>query len=305
MSARKDAPDGIVIYRKSWETAQMFKGNEEAAGRLLIAVADYFLDGVEPEFSDLAMKLAFANFKADIEQGWKRFNSKCEAARNRQNPTKTDRIRKNPTESNTEPVNLSESVIMDIVNSETDTDRQNPTESERIHEQPTESVNDREKPNHTEFEGCSENLTTEAAVNGSQQLTKDVNLRDIEKSQSVSQSDKSGSGGDGPTDGQTFSTPTNIKTAWTKYYMRNMSASDELGIKALLDIGYSEKQIIDNIRDTAEYKPTYPLRYLKKALQEETPTRSPDSPDLQDARVSERERENYRRFQEYLESTHI
>lgn len=293
MSARKDAPDGIVIYRKSWEAAQMFKGNEEIAGRLLIAVADYFLDGVEPEFSDLAMKLAFANFKADIEQGWKRFNSKCEAARNRQNPTKTDRIRKNTEEYDKGRVNLSESVIMDIVNSETDTDRQNPTES----------VNDREKPNHTEFEGCSENLTTEAAVNGSQELTEDVNLRDIEKSQSVSQSDKSGSGSDEltdrPTDGQTFLTPPQIKTVWARCYGRSMSGSEEIGMQALLDSGYSEQQIIDKIRDSAEYRPSYPLQYLRKALKEKQPARSPLE------KVSEREREIASKFEEYLKSTII
>lgn len=295
MSARKEAPDGIVIYRKSWEIAQMLRDNRNAAGDLLIAVADYFVDGTEPEFTDIAVKMAFANFKADIEQGFRRFYNKCEAARNRQNPTKTDRIRKNPEEYNKDRVNLSESVIMDIVNSETDTDRQNPTET----------VNDREKPNHTEFEGCSE--TTEAAVNGSQQLTKDVNLRDIEKSQSVSQSDKSGSEGDEltdrPTDGQTFSTPTNIKTAWAKYYGRNMSTSEEIGVQAFLDTGYSEKQIIDKIRYTAEHRPSYPLQYLRKALSEiPISTRSPYTPD---PRVSDREREIASKFEEYLKSTII
>lgn len=303
MSKRKDAPDGIVIYNKSWKMGQMLKENRDAGADLFFALCDYIVDGTEPEFKDLAAKMAFASFEADIQQGLRRFYNKCEAARNRQNPTKTDRFQKNPEEYDKDRVNLSESVIMDIVNSETDTDRQNPTESERIHEQPTESVNDREKPNHTEFEGCSENLTTEAAVNDSQKPTEDVNLRDIEKSQSVSQSDKSGSGGyeltDRPTDGQTFSTPTNIKTAWAKYYKRNMSVSDEIGVQALLDSGYSEQQIINNIRDTAEYEPSYPLRYLRKALQEERPTRSPS------AKVSEREREIASKFEEYLKSTII
>lgn len=315
MSKRKEAPDGIVIYRKSWETLSMFSDDEAEAGRLMLAVSKYFLTGEETEFKDRSMRIAFAQFKSDIAQGWKRFNAKCESARRDKNPTLTNKNQNNriipdepdePDDADDDRIMLDESVMMDIVNSETDRNHMNrmmphepddaessgknrmmrnePDEIDRNHmmqNKPDEMTNDRQKPDEPD----------------------DAECEGEKRSQSISQSVKSGSGDDGrtdrPTDGQTFLTPPQIKIAWAKYYGRNMSASDEIGVQALLDSGYSEQQIINNIRDTAEYEPSYPLRYLRKALQEEKPTRSPS------AKVSEREREIASKFEEYLKSTII
>jgi len=85
MSKRKERPDGVVIYRKSWEMLSMFSGNEVEAGKLMLAVADYFLTRKEPEFSELANKIAFEMFKSDILHGWEKFTEKCESARRRSN----------------------------------------------------------------------------------------------------------------------------------------------------------------------------------------------------------------------------
>ena len=300
---KKEKPDGMVLYQLSLQTLAQLP--PEIAGTVIKSACCYFLDGELPEFSPSQMveQITFSILQKDIDAGLAKYRETVE-----RNTKNRNAYKENSPDS---PVVTSgdhssqEVTTRDQISPEVTThDQLSPEVTKYKYKSESESEYETKSENESESEPETE-TKTEREPEGEKESQSD--------SQSESQSDSKRLSGDtltdrrtdGPTDGQTSFTPPQIKTAWTKYYMRNMSASDELGIKALLDIGYSEKQIIDNIRDTAEYKPTYPLRYLKKALQEETPTRSPDSPDLQDARVSERERENYRRFQEYLESTHI
>ena len=290
---KKEKPDGMVLYQLSLQTLAQLP--PEIAGTVIKSACCYFLDGELPEFSPSQMveQITFSILQKDIDAGLAKYRETVE-----RNTKNRNAYKENSPDS---PVVTSGDHSSPEV---TTHDQMSPEVTKYKYKSESESEYETKSENESESEPETE-TKTEREPEGEKESQSD--------SQSESQSDSKRLSGDTltdrptdrQTDGQTLSIPSQIKSAWTKYYMRSMSASDELGIKALLDIGYSEKQIIDNIRDTAEYKPTYPLRYLKKALQEETHTRSPDSPYTPDARVSEREQANYRRFQEYLESTHI
>ena len=282
---KKEKPDGMVLYQLSLQTLAQLP--PEIAGTVIKSACCYFLDGELPEFSPSQMveQITFSILQKDIDAGLAKYR---------------ETVERNTRNRNAYKENSPDSPVV------TSGDHSSPEVT--THDQLSPEVTKYKYKSESEYETKSENESeSEPETETKTEREPEGEKESQSDSQSESQSDSKQLSGDTltdgrtdrQTDGQTLSIPSQIKSAWRKYYMRNMSASDELGINALLEVGYSEKQIIDNIRDTAEYKPTYPLRYLKKALQEERPTRSPS------AKVSEREREIANRFDEYLKSTII
>lgn len=298
---KKEKPDGMVLYQLSLQTLAQLP--PEIAGTVIKSACCYFLDGELPEFSPSQMveQITFSILQKDIDAGLAKYRETVE-----RNTKNRNAYKENSPDS---PVVTSgdhssqEVTTRDQISPEVTTHDQLSPEVTK-YKYKSESEYETKSENESESESEPETETkTEREPEGEKESQSD--------SQSESQSDSKRLSGDTltdrrtdrPTDGQTPFTPPQIKTAWARYYGRSMSTSDEIGVQALLDTGYSEQQILDKIRYTAEHRPSYPLQYLRKALSEiPISTRSPYTPD---ARVSERERENYRRFQEHLASTHI
>lgn len=292
---KKEKPDGMVLYQLSLQTLAQLP--PEIAGTVIKSACCYFLDGELPEFSPSQMveQITFSILQKDIDAGLAKYRETVE-----RNTKNRNAYKENSPDS---PV-----VTSGDHSSQEVTTRDQISPEVTTHDQLSPEVTKYKYKSESEYETKSENESeSEPETETKTEREPEGEKESQSDSQSESQSDSKRLSGDTltdrrtdrPTDGQTPFTPPQIKTAWARYYKRNMSASDEIGVQALLDCGYSEQQIINNIRDTAEYEPSYPLRYLRKALQEERPTRSPS------AKVSEREREIASKFEEYLKSTII
>lgn len=65
MSKRKKQ-NCVFIRTETFEKCDMFS-DEKKLGAVCIAAADYFCNGIEPEFTDYDMKELFSMFKYDID----------------------------------------------------------------------------------------------------------------------------------------------------------------------------------------------------------------------------------------------
>lgn len=289
---KKEKPDGMLLYQLSRQT--LLQIPTEMAGTIIQSACRYFEDGELPEFSPSQMfeQITFSILQKDIDAGLAKYRETVERNTENRNAYK----KKSPVVTSGDH-SSPEVTTHDQLSPEV-TKYKYQSESEYEFKSENESENESESESEPETE-----TKTEREPEGEKESQSD--------SQSESQSDSKRLSGDTltdrptdrPTDGQTFSTPPQIKTTWARCYGRSMSTSDEIGVQALLDTGYSEQQILDKIRYTAEHRPSYPLQYLRKALSEiPISTRSPYTPD---PRVSDREREIASKFEEYLKSTII
>jgi len=294
---KKEKPDGMVLYQLSLQTLAQLP--PEIAGTVIKSACCYFLDGELPEFSPSQMveQITFSILQKDIDAGLEKYRETVERNTRNRNAYK-ENSPDSPVVTSGDHSSQEVTTRNQISPEVTTHDQMSPEVTKYKYKSESESEYETKSENESESEPETE-TETEREPEGEKESQSD--------SQSESQSDSKRLSGDTltdrttdrPTDGQTSFTPPQIKTAWARCYGRSMSQSDEIGMQALLDAGYSEQQIIKNIRETSEYTPTYPLRYLRKALQEEQPTRSPLE------KVSEREREIASKFEEYLKSTHI